>query len=108
MDLTITSFEKSSYHLITLVGDVDTKTAPSLHDTLSALRLATLTELRIEMYQVGFLSSAGLRALLFAKQKMPHSSRLILIGSSDGIADVVTKTGLDKAITLAASHDAIG
>jgi anti-anti-sigma factor len=54
---------------------------------------------------VGFLSSAGLRALVFAKQKMPHGSRLVLVGTSDDIADVITKTGLTQAVTLVASHD---
>ena len=105
MQLTISSIAEENYHLITLIGDVDTKTAPSLLDALTAIELSGLAELRIEMVQVGFLSSAGLRALVFAKQKMPHSARLILIGTSEDIAEVIAKTGLTQAITLMASHD---
>lgn len=105
MQLTISSIAEENYHLITLIGDVDTKTAPSLLDALTAIELSGLAELRIEMVQVGFLSSAGLRALVFAKQKMPHSARLILIGTSEDIAEVIAKTGLTQAITLVASHD---
>mgnify|MGYP006274979693 CR=1 FL=1 len=107
MNLTIESIAQDSYHLISLRGDVDTKTAPDLLDALTALELAALAELRIEMAEVGFLSSAGLRALVFAKQKMPHTSRLVLIGTSDEIADVITKTGLTQAVTLATSHDEV-
>jgi anti-anti-sigma factor len=84
---------------------VDTKTAPELLEALTALELAALAELRIEMAAVGFMSSAGLRALVFAKQKMPHASRLVLVGTSAEIADVIEKTGLTQAVTLVASHD---
>jgi len=105
MKLTIESIAQDGYHLICLEGDVDTMTAPDLLDALTALELAALSELRIEMAQVGFLSSAGLRALVFAKQKMPHASRLVLVGTSTEIADVITKTGLTQAVTLVASHD---
>ncbi|MFM7314838.1 MAG: STAS domain-containing protein [Cyanobium sp.] len=107
MDLTITVAAFDSHHLITLTGDVDTKTAPALLDALTALQLASIPELRVEMVQVGFLSSAGLRALVFAKQKMSHSSRLILVGTSTDVAEVIIKTGLDQAITLVADHDSL-
>lgn len=107
MKLTIETITTDSYHMLSLSGDVDTKTAPSLMEALTALELASLSELRIEMGSVDFLSSAGLRALVFAKQKMPHASRLILVGTSSEIADVISKTGLSQAMTLVASHDDI-
>jgi anti-anti-sigma factor len=59
------------------------------------------------MVSVGFLSSAGLRALVFAKQKMPYESRLILVGTNAEIADVITKTGLTQAVMLVSDHDSI-
>lgn len=105
MNLTIESIAQDGYHLISLNGDVDTKTAPELLEALTALELAALAELRIEMAAVGFMSSAGLRALVFAKQKMPHASRLVLVGTSAEIADVIEKTGLTQAVTLVGSHD---
>jgi anti-anti-sigma factor len=107
MNLTIESFSKDGYHLLTLVGDVDTKTAPELLSALTQLTLSSLEELRIEMQSVGFLSSAGLRALVFAKQKMPHSGRLILVGANEEISDVITKTGLTQAVLLVADHNSI-
>ena len=100
MDLSIHSEPQSNFWLITLQGDVDTKTAPSLLETLTQINLAQIAELRIDMSAVGFLSSAGLRAFVFAKQKMPFESRLILIGTNNDIADVIKQTGLTQAITL--------
>jgi len=107
MNLTIESIATDDYWLLSLTGDVDTKTAPSLLEALTKLELATIQELRIEMAAVGFLSSAGLRALIFAKQKMPYESRLILIGTSADIADVITKTGLTQAVMLVPDHDSV-
>lgn len=107
MNLTIESIAADGYHLLTLSGDVDTKTAPSLLEALTQLELASIAELRIEMASVGFLSSAGLRALVFAKQKMPYESRLILVGTNAEIADVIAKTGLTQAVMLVADHDLI-
>jgi len=74
MQLTIETITTDSYLMLSLNGDVDTKTAPSLMEAFAALELASLAELRIDMASVGFLSSAGLRALVFAKQKMPASA----------------------------------
>jgi anti-anti-sigma factor len=105
MTLTIISNANDGFHVITLEGDVDTKTAPALLEALTQIELAATNELRIEMEAVGFLSSAGLRAFVFAKQKMPHTARLVLVGTSADIADVIAKTGLTQAVTLVASHD---
>lgn len=107
MTLQINSAAKDGFHLIILEGDVDTKTAPSLLDALTAIELVQVQELRIDLGAVGFLSSAGLRTFVFAKQKMPYESRLILIGAAEAIVDVIKKTGLTQAVMLVNSHDDI-
>lgn len=107
MTLSIISAANDGFHIITLKGDVDTKTAPALLEALTKIELAVINELRIEMEAVRFLSSAGLRAFVFAKQKMPYESRLILIGAADAIIEVIKKTGLTQAVMLVRSHDEI-
>lgn len=83
-----------------LEGEVDSKSAPELLDALTRLVLAELAELRIHATQLSFMSSAGLRALVFAKQKMPHSSRLVLVGGSPEIREVIERTGLGSAVMM--------
>ena len=56
---------------------------------------------------VGFVSSAGLRAIVFAKQKMPHTSQLFLVAASSQIVDTITKTGLAQAVVIVDSEDEI-
>lgn len=107
MNLLIESVSHDGYHLLSLQGDIDTKTAPILFEALNELELSSIGDLRIDMNSVGFLSSAGLRALLFAKQKMSNQYRLILVGANNEIIEVITKTGLSDAVLIVSSHDAI-
>ena len=92
---------------MTLSGEVDTKTAPDLLQELTGLDLNALSQLRLKLAEVGFMSSAGLRALVFAKQKMPHSARLYVIGASEVIQDTITKTGLTQAVVMVSDEDEI-
>lgn len=107
MALTI-EIEQNDVHVsITLTGDVDTKTAPELLSKLVALELHALEQLRLDLQAVSFVSSAGLRAIVFAKQKMPHESTLYVIGASEQIVDTITKTGLGNAIRIIESVEDI-
>lgn len=93
---------ESGFPLVTVIvsGHIDTQSAPQFLDVLTNLQLSELDELRIIASELAFMSSAGLRALVFAKQKMPHSSRLIFVGAPEPVADVIIKTGLGNAVML--------
>jgi len=107
MPITIKVTPADSIVTLDIAGDIDTKTAPELLKELTDLQLKDLTELRLNLSDVSFMSSAGLRAIVFAKQKMPHSARLYLIGASEMIVDTVKKTGLSQAVVFAASESEI-
>lgn len=107
MALTIEVVQNAVHVSITLTGDVDTKTAPELLSKLVALELNVLEQLRLDLQAVNFVSSAGLRAIVFAKQKMPHESTLYIIGASEQIIETITKTGLTNAIKIVESADNI-
>jgi anti-anti-sigma factor len=107
MALTIEVVQNDVHVSITLAGDVDTKTAPELLSKLVALELNVLEQLRLDLQAVNFVSSAGLRAIVFAKQKMPHESTLYVIGASEQIIETITKTGLGNAIKIVESAENI-
>jgi anti-anti-sigma factor len=107
MALTIEVVQNDVHVSITLAGDVDTKTAPELLSKLVALELNVLEQLRLDLQAVNFVSSAGLRAIVFAKQKMPHESTLYVIGASEQIIETITKTGLGNVIKIVESADNI-
>ena len=107
MSLTIDIVQGDIHATLMLAGDIDTKTAPDLLSQLTSLELHALKQLRLNLLDVGFVSSAGLRAIIFAKQKMPHESRLYLVGASDQIVETITKTGLSQAVVIVSSEDDI-
>jgi len=107
MSLSITSAVGENHILISLEGDVDTKTAPELLAALTAHDLANATQLRLDIKGVNFMSSAGLRVLVFSKQKMSHDATVYVIGANQEITDVITKTGLSTAVSMVASVDDI-
>jgi|LauGreSBDMM110SN_4_FD.fasta_scaffold235274_1 anti-sigma B factor antagonist len=100
MTLTIRTIEENQIVTLVLQGDVDTKTAPELLEVLTTFKLKELSELKIDLAEVNFMSSAGLRALIFAKQKMNHDSIVSVVNSNDEIKDVIIKTGLSNAVSF--------
>jgi anti-anti-sigma factor len=107
MSLSINVDTQESHVSLYLTGQVDTKSAPQLLEILTGIGLDSLSELRIHAVELTFLSSAGLRALVYAKQKMPHSSRLILVGGSEEINATVIRTGLGTAVMIVSSVEEI-
>ena len=107
MALAIDVTKTEDYVTMTLSGDVDTKTAPDLLKELTGLELNALSQIRMKLADVGFMSSAGLRALVFAKQKMPQTSHLYVIGATDVIKETITKTGLAQAVVMVSNEDEI-
>jgi len=100
MALSIQSIEENEIVTLILQGEVDTKTAPELLEVLTNLRLKEISHLKIELTKVNFMSSAGLRALVFAKQKMIHDSVVSVLNANEEIKDVIIKTGLSSAVSF--------
>ncbi len=81
----------------TLKGDIDARTAPMVQEKLLPL-LPTQGCLVLDMTQVSYLSSAGLRMLLaLYRQSNPQadtqSSNLMLVGLSEEIQETMAVTG---------------
>jgi len=100
MALSIQSIEENEIVTLILQGEVDTKTAPELLEVLTNLRLKEISHLKIELTEDNFMSSAGLRALVFAKQKMIHDSVVSVLNANEEIKDVIIKTGLSSAVSF--------
>jgi anti-anti-sigma factor len=100
MALSIQSIEENEIVTLILQGEVDTKTAPELLEVLTNLKLKEISHLKIELTEVNFMSSAGLRALVFAKQKMIHDSVVSVLNANEEIKDVIIKTGLSSAVSF--------
>ena len=90
------NIEKSTATL-TLSGWLDTKTSPELKEALNNLE-PTVTELILDLKELEYISSAGLRQIVAANKKM--SGNLILSNVPAEIMEVFKMAGFDKKLHI--------
>jgi len=79
--------------VVTLFGELDSRTAPIVQERLLDLPSPEARVL-LDMSGVNYISSAGLRALLMLYRRMATSDgRVALVGLTESIRDVMTITG---------------
>lgn len=84
---------------ITLNGKFDAVSAPKFEQEIST-QLDGITELMIDMGGVEYISSAGLRALLFLQQTMDEQGKMVVRNVPEVVKDVFEVTEFDKFITI--------
>ena len=97
--LNITQKKKDTQLLIALEGRLDTVTAPRLETELNA-SLDGITDLIIDMKDLEYISSAGLRVLLSAQKTMNKQGSLVIRNVSDLIMEIFEVTGFVDVLTI--------
>ncbi len=78
---------------VAMIGDIDSGTAPAAQQQVLAL-VQPECKILLDMSQVGFMSSAGLRMLLFIYRQITSSGgRIVVVGLSEDIKDTMSLTG---------------
>jgi len=80
-------------------GRLDTTTAPALESTINELP-DDVTTLVLDMSQLVYISSAGLRVLLGAQKKMNKIGIMKLVGVCEAVMDVLEMTGFADILTI--------
>jgi anti-sigma B factor antagonist len=73
METTITHYKHSD--LVKVTGRVDSQTAPQLAEALDAITNASRYKIVLDMTEVDFMSSAGLRVLINTQKNCKHFNR---------------------------------
>lgn len=85
-------------------GDVDGKTAPGAQAALLAL-VAQSPRIVLEMSQVVYMSSAGLRMLLSVRRQIGAEGKLVLAALPEQIHDTMSITGFLDFFTVCETLD---
>lgn len=96
--MTIKKSRQGTVLELKLTGWLDTLSSPMLEKEISAMD-ETVTSLVLDLGAVEYISSAGLRQIVAAYQKM--KGELILRNVSDDVMTVIRMTGLDKRLKFA-------
>ena len=85
--------------LFALGGRLDTTTAPELEQALKA-DLDGVTDLTLDMAELEYISSAGLRVLLSAQKVMKKQGQMKLKNVNDTIMEIFEVTGFSDILTI--------
>lgn len=82
-----------------LEGRLDTLTAPQLEEELKQTD-GEVTKLILDLKQLEYISSAGLRVLLAAQKKMNVQGEMIVKDPCDTVREVFDITGFSDILTI--------
>lgn len=85
---------------ITLTGSLDASSAPRFKEVIEQAAVQSPTRLVLLMKDLEFLASAGLRVLIFAKQKMGAKVDIYVIGSQGPVLGTLEMSGFHHSVYI--------
>ncbi|MBE9461780.1 anti-sigma factor antagonist [Dyadobacter subterraneus] len=85
---------------LTLVGELDSLSARVFQTEIEKLSTKSISTLVLDMEKLDFMSSAGLRVLIFSKQKIGVGLSIYIVKPQELIVDTLEKTGLHHSVTI--------
>jgi anti-anti-sigma factor len=85
---------------IRLAGELDAESAHQFNSLIADAAREQIHQLVLLADDLRYMSSAGLRCLVFAQQKMPHGVQIVLTGAQPDVAEAIRLTGFDRTLVL--------
>lgn len=95
----ITKSKENTALTLRLNGRLDTNTAPELETELKA-SLDGVETLIMDMEELAYLSSAGLRVILAAQKQMNKQGAMVIRNVNDMVMEVFEVTGFTDILTI--------
>ena len=97
--MTIEIKKNTENTVIKLAGRLDTTTAPALDKTINE-DISDTKHLVLDVKELEYISSAGLRVLLAAQKKMKSKGNMKLVGVCEEVMEVMEMTGFVDILTI--------
>ncbi|HTC00397.1 MAG TPA: anti-sigma factor antagonist [Ferruginibacter sp.] len=104
MSFSITSEVTNSIAKLTLAGSLDSSSASQMQAEIQKVAGQSPTELVLYLSELTFMASAGLRMLVFAKQKLGTSVQIYLVKPQGQIVDTLQMTGIIHSVHIVDSY----
>jgi anti-anti-sigma factor len=89
---------------IHLTGELDSLSARLFQKEIEKVALESPKDLVLDMENLSFMASAGLRVLIFSKQKIGPSLNIYVVKPQEPIVDTLEKTGLLHSVSIVDSY----
>lgn len=106
MAFQLTSRVDSGTAFLELSGELDAAAAPELRSEIESLAAdGSLERLVLQLGELSYMASAGLRALVFAKQKLGQQVELYLVAAQAPVIETIELTGFHRSVTMQERFD---
>jgi anti-anti-sigma factor len=100
MGFNISVEQRPGVATITLSGELDAASAPQFREVIEKVAEAKPSRLVLFMGELEFMASAGLRVLIFARQKMGAGVSLYVIGARGPVLSTLQMSGFHHSVHL--------
>ena len=92
---------------LSLFGELDASVANEFKTAVEKAAEENVKRLILNMKDLEFMSSAGLRVLVFAKQKMGYDVDIYVIAAQGPVRDTIEMTGFQHSVIMQDVYNAI-
>lgn len=85
---------------VTLKGRLDATVAPKLHEEMAKLQGSEVKKVTFHVKELDYIASAGLRVIIFSKQKLGRDTQIFMEDVNDDVRQVIEMTGCDNFVTI--------
>jgi anti-anti-sigma factor len=90
---------------ITLTGDLDASSAQAFRDQIDIAAQSSPQRIVLLASGLDYMASAGLRVLVFAKQKLGSEVDIYLVAPQELVLETLQKTGFDQSVIIVDDYD---
>ena len=100
MNLQVSSVVDAGVAKITLADELDAGSASLFREEIEKVAALQPNRLILFVKELDFMASAGLRVLIFAKQKLGMEVATFIVQPQETIMDTLEKTGFQHSVTI--------
>jgi anti-sigma B factor antagonist len=98
--ITTSVAHRAGVAVVSIGGEIDLSTAPAFEAAIAGALDDDPPVLVIELSEVRFMASAGLRILAATHEKVSKSAQLAIVANNPATSRPIQLTGLDKIMSL--------